>query len=225
MKSSVLINVLHIMHRHCKNKVLTLQFYANRLVVPHKSPKNWQEHEENLPEVYYEAEIAVNTKIMRVYHRTDVNEEPVLLSEIENVDLEEFIPKNESYTVHRYRETTPFSQKIVPDEDSGSYRLYEEQLKYEGSLFILIFKLIGETVSLTIASRGRSYLGYYISGRVIILDTDGYVPQLIYTNFYEMTKTYPDYEVIDFNPSPYNMNIKSFSKKFQNFTENYQMSS
>ena len=135
-------------------------------------------------------------------------EEDFMFSSLENSDVLD-------YTVQYYREFAPFSKNSDILIKTGAFRSMEECLKFDASLFIALFRLMGETISLVVKNDNDLYLAHYIDGKLFISEISDLAMIIHQCNFYTISKFLPHYEVLDFVAYPKNLSVKFFLEKMQ----------
>ena len=218
MKVSVLIKVLEGMYHHCRHRTLSLTFYDSPFPAPSRRPDSRKEFDNNLPDIYYVASISANSKILYVMQRSERADraEDIIISTDKNFDFSELERSgNKYYTVHEYRDSSPFSKNPNVLNDSGEYKTYVECLKYDATLYIDLFKLMGGTVSLVIESKDQLYLGHYLDGKILIVEVNNLSVNIKVADFYSLQRYLPEYELLDFIPYPQNIGRAAYFRKLR----------
>lgn len=222
MRVSVLIKVLEGMFYHCRNKTLQLTFYETLNPQPSRRPGSRKEFDSNLPDIYYIASVSAGTKMLYVMRKeqSDDRSKDHIISTDAQFNFDDLMKSGSSdYTVHEYCEVSPFTKNSTVPEETGIYKKYAECLKFDATLYVDLFKLMGETVSIMVESKGKLYLGHYIDGRVMMVDINDWSISVRVTDFYNLHQYLPEYEVVDFTPYPENLSKAKYLRKLQQSCE------
>lgn len=218
MRACVLIKTLENMYYNCRNKTLSLTFYETKGGSQNRRPGTRKEFDSNLPDIYYIASVSTGNKTLFVMKKEagDDRSQDHVLSQVSNFNFDELASSaTMQYTVHDYQEISPFAKNSKNSDETGVYKKYEECLKFDATLYVNLFKLMGETVSLVIESGNKLHLGHYIDGKVIIVDTNDWAISIKVTDFYSLNQYLPEYEVVDFVAYPINLSTNKYIKKLQ----------
>lgn len=219
MKASLLIKICSTLFYNCKNKVISLTFYES-YVHENKKAFSRSEFDENLPSIYYVVEIASNKKVLSVMQRNKGADQDLMLSHEEEFDFNDLGKNNISeYTAHYYRESSPFSKESKLLNKQGNYKFTEECLKHEVSLFVVLFRSLGETVSLLFRSCEKLFNAHYIDGKLFIVEINEWALTVRKTDFYSLNRILTNFELVDFVPYPNNMTMKNYLNRLQSISQ------
>lgn len=218
MKPFLLNKVCLALSQNCKNKVINLTFFETPYNVKFPNSLTREEFDRRLPDIYYILHISSDKRILSIMQRdresnsnNDIllsQEEDFVFSSLENNDVLD-------YTVQYYNEFAPFSKNSDVLVKTGAFKSVEECLKFDVSLFISLFRLMGETISLIIRNDMDFYLAHYIDGKLFISEISDLAMTIHQCNFYTINKFLPHYEVVDFVAYPKKLSIKFYLEKLQ----------
>ena len=215
MKLSVLVKILEAMYYNSKNRTLSLCFYddskaGNRKDLS-KHITTLEEFQDFLPDIYYQVDCAAFTKNLTVYSYDYSEEKFEVLSVQHGFDFAELRNlKIKKFALHSYTDTAQFGR-------GGVYKQSTEYLKYPASLFIAIFRLLGECVTFIFKSSDQFYFAHYIDGKVLVSDISEYSYALTVSTLFQLNSEFPEAEIIDFNPLPMKLNQKSLLDSVEQF--------
>jgi hypothetical protein len=205
------------MYYNCKNKTLSLSFYdtdriGNRFVRGGEGRDSTQsEFERNLPDVYYKVDCAAGLSRMTVFSWDSLVEDYSVLSVDQDFRFTELAERSvEDYTLYVYSDFSKFS-------GGGIYEESKKYLKYDAALFVQIFRILGESVTLMFRSQNKVFMAHYIDGKVLISEIIGNTYVVSVSTLFAMNKKFMDYEIIDYNPYPTKMRQRHFLEQVEKF--------
>lgn len=216
MKPFLLNKVCLALYHNCKNKVINLTFFETPCDIKFQNSLTREDFDKRLPDIYYILHISSDKKILSIMQRDKESNKDILLSQEDNFSFSS-LEKNDvsDYTVQYYNEFAPFSKSSDVLVETGAFKSIEECLKFDVSLFISLFRLMGETISLVIKNDDDFHLAHYIDGKLFILEISDLMLTIHQCNFYTVSKILPHYEVVDFLAYPRNLSVKFFLDKLQ----------
>ncbi len=216
MKPFLLNKVCLALYHNCKNKVINLTFFETPCNMRFQNSLTREEFDRRLPDIYYILHISSDKKVLSIMQRDKEFNKDILLSQEEDFSFSSLEENGVlDYTVQYYNEFAPFSKNSDVLIKTGAFKSTEECLKFDVSLFISLFRLMGETISLVIKNDTDFYLAHYIDGRLFISEISDLAMTIHQCNFYTVNKILPHYEVVDFVAYPQNLSIKFFLEKLQ----------
>lgn len=232
MTTYQLVKIIRTLASYSKNKVLALSFYETQDTTIERKRKTRVEFNSNLPPNYYRISV-FNSIFTLEFFETQCDSgmlNPELLSKETYFDINslEINNSNKNYIVHLYEEMLPFqgdtlelteTSSLVPDTQNSS-RFVSDCLKTDANLYINIFRLLGEQISLTIKHKDIYYPAYYINGKLLVITLGINKITVHITDLYAITRKLPNYEIIDFIRYPQNLTIRTLLDKLEKFASN-----
>lgn len=216
MTTDLLMKVLFAMQAHCKNKVVGLTFYAT----PKEGVRNKQNREEfnsNLPSTYYCALVSSSKIHLEHYNTSCISDVPINTeTNFKIANLHKL--GSDDFTVHMYDEYVTFEKTFDLDTGFSIAKHTSECLKTDATLFVNLFRLLGEYISLTIQHGNTILAGFYINGKLILLK-DGTEVTVTISDLYALHKLYPGYNIIDFVTYPYNLSMRTLLERMERYAK------
>lgn len=151
MKPFLLNKVCLALYHNCKNKVINLTFFETPCNMRFQNSLTREEFDRRLPDIYYILHISSDKKVLSIMQRDKEFNKDILLSQEEDFSFSSLEENGVlDYTVQYYNEFAPFSKNSDVLIKTGAFKSTEECLKFDVSLFISLFRLMGETISLVI---------------------------------------------------------------------------
>lgn len=144
--------------------------------------------------------LTLRDKKARLYHQFYIHNKSVIWSRGKTLDFEmkEAVDNIQTLILPKRFEVVMF-EELATQPNGELFEKNVINVKYEGQLFVKIFRILRDRVSFTILHGGKYIDCYHIDGKVMYIEETENRYKVIITDLFKLNRTYPDYVILTIN--------------------------
>lgn len=221
MTQCLLHKTLDLMYHYCRNKILSVSFYEGGKSTTPSFINTRADLNRNVGRTLYKVSLSSGNITLQVYEFEPSLDQYILVARDDNFKLKHLYNlRAEEFTIHTYEEAVAFSRTdcVVSMDESVKYS--SECIKSDNNLLVNTFKVLGDSLTVTLSDGTRELNCFYVSNKLYFLDVVGSNAYFRVLDLFNIGKYYPNFHVIDYVAVGTKLNGKFINKRLEEFARN-----